>query len=94
MSTIRFSYEHPAADDPLLSFRLHENGELAVQDIGGLEFDLLMDGKPEGEYRFFFTAYRLGFESQPSEEIVVNFTRPLPPTNLTFRWMTEGDSAA
>jgi hypothetical protein len=76
----QWDYEQDYANE--VSFRLYENSDLAVDEIGELNFSLLMDEKEFGDYEYYVTAVRNGLESAPSNAVVVNFTMPAAPTNL------------
>jgi hypothetical protein len=76
----QWDYDQPYVNE--VSFRLYENSDLAVDEIGELNFSLLMDEKEFGDYEYYVTAVRNGLESEPSNTVVVNFTMPAAPTNL------------
>ena len=78
----RWDYDQPYADE--VHFVLYEDGEPVVNDIGNLYFDLTMEGKEFKEYTYHVTAVRTeyGIESDPSNTLTVNFTRPAAPTNF------------
>lgn len=86
MASIRFLWEHADPHPDQVHFRLYENGEQAVDDIGEMNFELLMNDKPPGEYVYTVTAVRFGLESQHSEPVTANFTRPAAPTGLSASW--------
>lgn len=79
----QWEYNYPYVDE--VNFRLYENGNVVVDDIGELHFVLLMDGKEYGDYQYQVTAFRNGIESTPSNTVNVDFTQPAAPTNLTAK---------
>ena len=95
--SLRFSWQAPqertdgAALTPeeinKLHYRLYENGDLAVDDIGLLNFELLMSDKAHGSYTYTVTAVLYGLESPPSEPAVVNFIPPAAPRNFAVSWI-------
>ncbi|MFO8008711.1 MAG: hypothetical protein R6V05_13350, partial [Candidatus Brocadiia bacterium] len=74
--SLKFSWNAPKVNtegEPLaeeeinnLEFRIYENGELAVDEIGEIDFELLMEDKPEGQYEYTMTAVLYGLESPHS----------------------------
>ncbi len=97
--SILFSWSAPAGrtdgtaltpeETSALTYRLYENGELAVDTIGELEFTLLMEGKPHGQYTYTATAVEAlrGLESPPTEPVIINFIPPAAPTNFVASWI-------
>lgn len=86
MASIRFEWQHEDPHPGQVHFRLYEDGEMAVDNIGQMNFELLMAGKPQGEYVYTVTAVRFGLESQHSEPVTANFTRPAAPTGFSASW--------
>lgn len=85
--SIEFLWTH---DNPEgLTYRLYEDGTLAVDDIGEMKFTLLMEGKPYKAYGYHVTAYdsRTKLESEASNVVTVNFTIPAAPTDLRASWL-------
>ncbi len=72
-----------------LTYRLYENGKLAVDDIGERQFTLLMEGKPHGQYTYTATTVEAlrGLESPPTEPVIINFIPPAAPTNFVASWI-------
>lgn len=85
---INFEWSYTDAAHPRAFFRLYENDQLAVDDIGELNFSLLMDGKPNGDYRYHVTAVDsdTNLESVPSNSVAVNFRQPAAPTGFKGSW--------
>jgi hypothetical protein len=76
-----------AADDiNKLKYRLYEDGELAVDDIGVLNFELLMTDKPQQTYTYTVKAVLYGLESPPSDPVAVNFIAPAAPLGFAVSW--------
>jgi len=77
-----WDYDQPYAAD--VHFRLYEDGEMVLDNIGELNYSLLMEGKEYKSYDFWVTAVKsqYGIESEPSNTVTVNFTQPAAPTNL------------
>lgn len=77
-----WDYDQPYVTD--VHFVLYEDGAPVVDNIGNLNFDLTMEGKPFKEYAYHVTAVRSEFdiESGPSNSLTVNFTQPAAPTNF------------
>ncbi len=77
-------YDQPYVAD--VHFRLYEvgNEEPVLDNIGNLNFSYLMSGRDPGEYPFYTTAVKtkIGWESEPSNTVTVDFTQPAAPTNL------------
>jgi hypothetical protein len=74
-----------------LSYRLYEDGELIVDDIGEINFDLLLSGDESGVRSYTVTAV-LGIEkleSPHSVPVAVNFTPAKAPTNLQVQWSAD-----
>jgi hypothetical protein len=92
----KWDYDQPYVAD--VHFRLYEDGELVVDDIGELHFDLLMEGKELKEYTYHVTAVRSEFdiESDPSNSLMVPFTKPAAPTNFRIdgEWATASVSGS
>lgn len=86
MASLLFNWSNPNTQP--VTFNLYENGVQVVSDIGQLSFSLLMDGRPEGEYSYYVTAYdpSTKLESVPSETVTVNFIVPASPTGLSVGW--------
>lgn len=94
--SLRISWIQPEArtdDTPLtdeernrLVYRLYENGELAVDEIAELDFNLLMEDRPEGYYDLYVTAVLFGLESPPSDEVRVPFFTPAAPRDFAVSW--------
>jgi len=76
-----------------LSYRLHQNGEMIVDDIGEINFELLMDGEEFGPRDYTVTAVLYGLESPHSEPVTVNFTPTKAPTSLQVQWNAEGEAS-
>jgi len=76
----------PIPDPSVLTYRLYEDGELAVDDIGALNFELLMEGREQRAYTYTVTAVRLGLESAQSNPVTANFISPTAPTSVTVEW--------
>jgi hypothetical protein len=76
-----------------LNYRLYEDGALVVDDIGVLNFELLMNDKAEGTYSYTVTAVLYGLESAHSEPALVNFIRPAAPTNLIAEWVAGSETS-
>lgn len=97
--SIQFSWQAPAdrtdgtaltpEEINALSYRLHENGELAVDQIAEVNFTLLMEGKPHGQYTYTLTAVEAlrGLESPPTEPVVINFIPPAAPVGFAASWI-------
>ena len=90
MSKLNFSWTY-AADPkyPRAYFRLYENGQLIVDNIGELNFSLLMDSKPHADYRYSVTTFdpdRM-LESAHSNEVEYSFFPPAAPTGLVASLM-------
>jgi hypothetical protein len=85
---LRFVWEHQDDHPDLVTFRLYEDGVLAVDSIGAMNFDLLMEDKEYGVYNYHVTAVRFGLESAPSETVTANFTPPSAPTGLSASLVT------
>ena len=80
-----FKFQWDASPTPEVDYyRLYEDGELVVDNIGVLNFDLLLDSKPEGSYDYYVTAVdaESSAESVPSNTVTGNFIMPKAPTNL------------
>ena len=88
MASLKFTWNDEYNDRPEITYNLYENNEKIVTDIAQLMFSLLMDGKDEGEYSYYVTAYDnlTKLESPPSNIISVNFTVPAAPTGLSVGW--------
>lgn len=74
-------------------FRLYERlegeteGRPVIDNIGAMKYSLLMDGKPEGQHEYWVTTVSTefveeGWESEASNSLMVDFTRPAAPTNF------------
>jgi len=81
---IPFKWDYDASQLEAVHFRLYEDGEMIVDNIGELNFNLLMGDKDYKNYEYHVTAVRTDFdiESEPSNPYTVNFTRPAAPTNF------------
>jgi len=96
MGSLRFSWQSPveradgtqlsAEEIDALSYTLYEDDVPVVKDIAALEFELLMDGKPEKQYKYAVTAVLYRLESAQSEPVYVNFIRPASPASLNVSW--------
>ncbi len=88
MASLSFSWRHDNPAGSKITFNLYENGELAVDGIAQLQFSLLMDGKPHGEYSYYVTATdsKTKLESDPSESVSINFMVPASPDGFTASW--------
>lgn len=81
MAHLNFSWD-PSPTPGVESYNLYEDGIKIVPDIGVLNFSLLMDGKPNGEYSYYVTAQIGSQESVPSNTVTANFIVPEAPLNL------------
>lgn len=88
MASIQFNWSETNPDSNI-TYRLYENGSEVVSDIIVLNFTLIMDGKSEGEYVYYVTAFdgATRLESVPSNSVTVNFTMPTAPTGLSVGWI-------
>jgi hypothetical protein len=99
--SIRINWEAPTEntdgssipDPSVLTYRLYEDGALAVDEIAALNFELLMDGREQRPYTYTVTAVRFGLESPQSEPAVANFTVPTAPTNVTVEWFDSSETS-
>ena len=88
---IEFSWTHEGKrengddiDVLSLSYRLYEGNELIVDDIGEMQFSLLMADKPYANYEYSVTAVdRSGLESERSNTVTVVFFPPAAPSGFT-----------
>lgn len=97
MGSLRFSWQSPVertdgtqlSDEEInaLSYTLYEDDVPVVEDIAAIEFELLMDGKPEKQYKYAVTASLYRLESPQSEPVFVNFIRPTAPMSFGFSWI-------
>lgn len=91
MKRIEFSWTHEGRrenGDPVdvseLTYRLYEFNSLIVDNIGELNFSLLMDDKDHGMYEYSVTAVdEMGLESEKSNSVTVVFIPPAAPTSFT-----------
>lgn len=85
--SILFNWTHENPEG--LTYRLFEDGELVVDEIGEMNFTLLMNGKPYKEYSYHVTAYdpRTKLESEASNVVTVNFMIPAAPRELRASWV-------
>jgi len=84
MAHLNFKWDYAAPQG--ITFNLYEDGNKIVEDIGQLDFSLLMDGKPDGHYDYEVTAFdtQTHRESVPSNSVGVDFFVPAEPTNLVM----------
>ena len=85
MAKIDFSWTYaPEADHPHVFFRLYENGQKVVDDIGEMKFSLLMDSHAHATYTYVVTAVDAdkGLESTPSNSVRIPFFPPAAPTGF------------
>jgi len=95
--SLRFSWQAPLErtdgslitpeEENKISYRLYENDQLVVDDIGLLNFELLMENKLHGTYKYHATAVLYGLESPPSEVVIVNFIPPAAPRSFSVFWI-------
>jgi hypothetical protein len=85
--TLRFKWQHADENPSDVTFTLWENDQPVVENIAVMDFDLLMEGKPEGVYRYNVTAEKFGMMSEPTPTITVNFTKPSAPFDLEISWV-------
>ena len=92
---IPFKWDYDASQIENVHFRLYEDGEMIVDNIGELNFNLLMDDKDYKNYEYYVTAVRTDFdiESEPSNPYTVNFTRPAAPTNFRAEWVAGSETS-
>jgi hypothetical protein len=84
---LNISWSHTDPDPQEVKFRLYENGDMIVDNIASLHFDLLMAEKSHGTYAYSVDAVKYGLASDRSEEVSVNFSPPVVPTNLKTSWI-------
>jgi len=85
MAKLDFSWQYAAeADHPHVFFRLYENGQKVVDDIGEMKFSLLMDDHAHATYSYAVTTVDADsrLESTPSNAIKIPFFPPAAPTGL------------
>lgn len=84
MAHIQFSWTSSTSDEyPSLVYNLYEceAGDSTytkiVENLGALEFSLLMEDRPSGTYRYYVTAYDLEstLESVPSNIVEKEYKR-------------------
>jgi len=73
-------------DMAALDYLLFESGNVVAEDVGELQFSLLMDGEPEGQKSYTVAARQYGLVGPQSEPVTINFIPPAAPTNLKAEW--------
>lgn len=75
-------------DPTAIVYRLYEDGQMIVDNIGEIEFSLLMTGKEHKAYSYYVTALdnTTKLESVPSNSVSVNFTLPAAPAGLSVKY--------
>ncbi len=88
MASLQFTWSD-TNESTNITYNLYENSTNVVSDIGQLMFTLLMDGRPEGVYSYYVTAYDTvtKLESVPSESVDINFIVPAAPIGLSVGWI-------
>lgn len=99
---IPFAWDHTQSESEskYIHFRLYEKlegeaeGQPVIDNIGSLNYSLLMDGKPEGQHEYWVTTVSTefveeGWESEASNSLMVDFTRPAAPTNFRIETPVE-----
>lgn len=97
---IPFAWDHTQPDSPFIHFRLYEKlegaeaGEMIIDNIGALNYSLLMNGKPPGKHEYWATTVstefiEAGWESEASNSLIVDFTQPAAPTNFRIEKTVE-----
>jgi hypothetical protein len=97
---IPFEWDHSQPDSPFIHFRLYEKlegeaeGQPIVDNIGALDYSLLMTGKPPGQHEYWVTTISTkynpaGWESEASNSLIVDFTQPAAPTNFRIGTLAE-----
>jgi len=81
---LHWNYHQPYVRD--VTFRLYENNELIIDNIGELYLNLLMDGKEFGNYTYNVTAVLQGKESVKSNDFVVQYQKPNSPHLFGFEF--------
>lgn len=68
-----------------IHYRLYENDELVLDDIGTLSFDYLIDEPLQDSYAFSISSVitSLNLEGAKSKPVHVNFSRPNAPSGIT-----------
>jgi len=84
MAKITLTWDYTDTVHPDAEFRIYENGAMIIDHVGALNFTVLMDGKAQGIYKYSATAVdkHTLLESDHSNEVAVNFTKPAAPTGL------------
>jgi len=95
-SHIEFSWKAPttrtdgtpltAKDIAALDYLLFESGNVVAEDVGKLQFSLLMKDEPEGPKSYTVAARQYGLVGPQSEPVIINFTAPAAPTNFRVSW--------
>ena len=86
MSKLNFAWTYEADPKyPHAYFRLYENGLMVVDNIGELNFSLLMDGKGYADYKYSVTTFDPDsmLESVHSNEVPYHFFPPAAPAGLS-----------
>lgn len=89
---IPFIWDYNNQSKEEIHFRLYEDSKLVVDNIGEMNFVLLMEDKEHKEYTFYVTSVRTNYnlESDPSNSFTVDFVKPPSPEN--FRLDTPVDT--
>lgn len=84
---LKINWTHTDPEPNQVTFRLYENDVVIVDNIGEMEFSLLMEEKEQGVYEYSVDAVKYGIASERSNSVSVNFTKPETPGDLTVSWI-------